>query len=48
MKGVNMFKWQCQDEQNKDIHLANFEDLNKEDYFKLLDNFIQGVNPKVS
>lgn len=38
-----MFKWQCQDEQLKDIRLINLEELKKEKelYLKLIDNFIQ-------
>ena len=35
-----MFKWQCQDEQLKDLRLINLEELKKEKelYLKLIDH----------
>jgi len=30
MKGVNMFKWQCQNEQLKDLLINNLQEFKKE------------------
>ncbi|MBI2471246.1 MAG: hypothetical protein HYV59_08410 [Planctomycetes bacterium] len=45
-----MFKWQCQDEQLKNIQILTVRDFDKEIYFKYLDDFIReagDVNKKL-